>query len=147
MAKGRRLVLDNINQIIEGIHCDADRNELVVDTMCVSANDMMRVCGNCGLVRISNGRIAGVDVYVISKDHEALKNAQLAPSGRNTMTIQGKDKEDGIYGSCMIVARVDERMRSLTKEQTRAIMATTNLFQFNSGGGRSSMCLNGLELV
>lgn len=147
MAKGKGLVFDNINHVIEGIHCDAEKNELFVDTMCVSANDMMRVCGDCGLVRISNGRIADIDVYVISKDHEALKNAQLAPSGRNTMTIQGKTKEDGIYGSCMIVARENDRMRSLTKAQADAILATTNMFQFNSEGGRSCMCLKGLELI
>ncbi|MGN0137609.1 MAG: hypothetical protein ACI381_03255, partial [Candidatus Methanomethylophilaceae archaeon] len=79
--------------------------------------------------------------------HEALKSAQLAPSGRNTMTIQGKTKEDGIYGSCMIVARENDRMRSLTKAQADAILATTNMFQFNSEGGRSCMCLKGLELI
>ena len=43
MAKGDQLVIDNVNEILEGIHCDADRNELTVVTMWVSAKDMMCV--------------------------------------------------------------------------------------------------------
>ncbi len=147
MAKGERLTLDNVNQMVEGIMCDADRNEIVAENMCVSANDMMRVCGNCGLIMLSAGRIAGVDVWVVRRDHEACAKAQITPPGRNAQTIQGRTKEDSVYGSCMILKREDGRLRSLDKADRRSILSTAGLFQFTSEGGRMSLCLRGLELI
>ena len=147
MAKGDRLTLDNVNQMVEGIRCDADGNELTRDSMCVSAKDMMRVCGDCGLVVLSAGTIAGVDVWVVRRDHEACKLAQISPPGRNSQTIQGETKEDTVYGSCMVLKRENGRIRSLSKAAIKAIMSTAGLYQFTSEGGRMSLCLRGLELM
>ena len=147
MAKGDQLVIDNVNEILEGIHCDADRNELTVDTMCVSANDMMRVCGGCGLVRMVPARIAGVSVLVLGKDMKALEKAGIALSGRNSLTVEGKVKEDDIFGSCMLLGYENSRMRSLTRSESKRILATAKGMQFTSEGGRTCLCLTGLEMA
>ena len=146
MAKGKGLVLDNIGQVIEGVRCDADGNGIERDTMCVSANDMMRVCGGCPLVIVTAGVIADVPVWVVRRDHASLKVKQIVAPGRNSMTIKGTTKEDNIYGSCMILKREGKNMVSLGRSEARAIMATAGIYQFDSDGGRTSFCLEGLEL-